>query len=99
MGSSASSDQSQPLFIRTLTWHKESHQLFDYNSNNYICENFQAHDNGFIAKLNQSISYTAELKEGQEALLVLSQPCSSQVKVKPVCTDSIDGAWFVVKQG
>jgi|JI9StandDraft_2_1071091.scaffolds.fasta_scaffold194488_2 hypothetical protein len=66
MGSSASSKQEyQPLYIRTLTWHKESHQLFDYNSNNYICEDYQSQEGGYIARFNQSIAYTEQLKEGQ----------------------------------
>lgn len=100
MGNIANGQQDRhPLSIKALTWHKECHQLFDYHSNNYISEDYQSLEGGFIAKLNQSVTFENQLKEGQEALVKVGEPTLSQVTVKLGSMDSENGMWVVARQG
>lgn len=73
MGLSSGKTANPPLTIRSLTWHKESHQLFDYESHNYLEENMLSTSNGYVVKQNQSVKWTRTTPLPDDVLLSVSE--------------------------
>lgn len=81
MGNSSSTENTNSLSIKTLTWAKDSYQLFDYDSKDYICNTFLASSGGCLVKTDISIAFSKLPSVDSEVMMRLTPLNNNQIRI------------------
>ena len=86
-----------------MTWHRDSHGLFDYENKNVRRKKLKISQNGYLVREsrdNQDIKYTRKIEPDQERLLSIStnNPTSHKVvELEERELSDENNVWLVVK--
>ncbi|CAG9324502.1 unnamed protein product [Blepharisma stoltei] len=85
---------SIPLSIRTFTWKRDSHGLFDYETKDMAINNFKTVKSGRVILAGESCEFNTENSLPLEGVLVQVYETNNEYVIR---SEKQDRFWFVVK--
>lgn len=70
------------MFFRGVTWLRDSHGLFDYESRNINKKNLKTQSTGKLLRVNNDIEYVALNKREDDFIGVTQEPVKSLLVLK-----------------